>query len=681
MSEAEDIAGRNLGLPTPQGLLTELAALGEDEVGKRRRVHDIIRKLGAATPESQQEYRDALVNAGHIAKGDFRSALSSAKKAAEAEHRDRAASSMDYLAGDDGCLYLDLGSERGRQMIANFVPQVVEDIVRDDGAERTQLSRIRVTLHNGRSGEVDVTPERLREARTWAVQAAGAGACLAAVSRAPEHALAAAQTLGQDHGRSVLYGHTGWRRIDGVWRFLTTSGGLGAKDLDETVSVDLGDEVLNLYRLPNPTHVPAVTLCTAVRAALDLRTVIPAALSLPQLGAAYRAALPLSPDAAVWVLGLSGFGKSTFATVVQQHFGAALDGDHMPGNWASSGNRLEADAFRLANVVFLVDDYNPKGHERDQSSMRQAAERLVRGSANSVGRGRLRRDGTPAPTKRPRAQVLSTGEDLPSGHSLRARLVVTEVEQTLIAAIAKSNCQARAAEGVYALAMAGYIQWLAGQYDGAEDFPATLKEIFFAKRNELAGLGGHARTPEATASLLLGWEMWLRYAADIGAISAEGSSRLYSEVKATLLSLAREQETHQQEMDPVRIYCLALVTAVTSGQAHLADVRTGQPPASPQRWGWKESGGEYSDWRAVGPCIGWVSGDDVYLDAGSAHSAALLHAARANTPVGFGATAMRTRLKAAGLLASTDGKNLQVVREILGQRRRVLHVLWGALCD
>ena len=55
------------------------------------------------------------------------------------------------------------------------------------------------------------------------------------------------------------------------------------------------------------------------------------------------------------------------------------------------------------------------------------ADRLFRGQGNHAGRQRMRADGSLRPAKPPRGLILSTGEDVPRGQSLRARLLVLEV--------------------------------------------------------------------------------------------------------------------------------------------------------------------------------------------------------------------------------------------------------------
>ena len=65
------------GLPPLPDLLAELAGLGEP--AGRRRVHEVIRALGAAAVAVQQEYRDALCPT-YLPRSDWKSALAEAKQ-------------------------------------------------------------------------------------------------------------------------------------------------------------------------------------------------------------------------------------------------------------------------------------------------------------------------------------------------------------------------------------------------------------------------------------------------------------------------------------------------------------------------------------------------------------------------------------------------------------------------
>src|SRR5207253_1831089 len=91
------------------------------------------------------------------------------------------------------------------------------------------------------------------------------------------------------------------------------------------------------------------------------------------------------------------------------------------------------------------------------------ADRLFRGQGNASGRGRADVAGVPKATRPPRGLILSTGEEVPSGHSLRARAWIVEVGPNDVDFSALGTAQQSAAQALYARAMAGYLSWLASR--------------------------------------------------------------------------------------------------------------------------------------------------------------------------------------------------------------------------
>jgi len=78
----------------------------------------------------------------------------------------------------------------------------------------------------------------------------------------------------------------------------------------------------------------------------------------------------------------------------------------------------------------------------------------------------------------PRALILSTGEEIPKGQSVRARLLILELSKGAITVERLTDCQRNAATGRYADAMAGFLQWLAGRYESQrERFSHRAQEL------------------------------------------------------------------------------------------------------------------------------------------------------------------------------------------------------------
>ena len=68
--------------------------------------------------------------------------------------------------------------------------------------------------------------------------------------------------------------------------------------------------------------------------------------------------------------------------------------------------------------------------------------------------------------------IAATGEDVPRGHSLAARVAIFEVARGSVDFTCLSECQRDAAAGKYAAAMAGFVRWL-GNVEGK---PMTTRQ-------------------------------------------------------------------------------------------------------------------------------------------------------------------------------------------------------------
>src|SRR5207237_1059993 len=106
----------------------------------------------------------------------------------------------------------------------------------------------------------------------------------------------------------------------------------------------------------------------------------------------------------------------------------------------------------------------PRALVRDHpAALRPVALRRHRQHEVHAGRARMNSDLTLRAVYRPRALLISTGEQLPDGQSVLARLVTVEVRRPDIAMDSLNRAQAERAQ--YGSAMAGYIAWLAPQLD------------------------------------------------------------------------------------------------------------------------------------------------------------------------------------------------------------------------
>jgi hypothetical protein len=266
--------------------------------------------------------------------------------------------------------------------------------------------------------------------------------------------------------------------------------------------------------------------------------------------------------------------------------------------------------------------------------------------------------------------ILSTGEEIPRGHSVRARLLILELAKGCIRSNDLSECQRDAREGLYAQAISGFLQWLAGRYDEAR---AAFERIVSERRATALRDIAHARTPELIANLQAGFELYLHFAAECGAIGGSECTRLTNRCMDALREAAAAQAKHQLATEPTARFISLLRSLLTSGRAHLEARNGGEPDKAPESCGWRRDGSRA--WSPLGDKIGWVDGDDVYLDPGAAYRVVQVAGRDVGETLPVSEQTLKKRLREKGLLASVDEsrETLTVRRTILGSSKNVLH--------
>jgi hypothetical protein len=279
------------------------------------------------------------------------------------------------------------------------------------------------------------------------------------------------------------------------------------------------------------------------------------------------------------------------------------------------------------------------------------------------GDGRLRAQ------KLPRALILATGEEVPQGQSIRARLLIVDVRGGDVDRTALSECQRAGREGQLAESMGAFVSWIAGQY---EEMRGRLQNRALEIRSQGCGRTVHARLPSALADLQSGWEMFLQFAVEVKAIGSAEKQDIEERSGRALSTLATWQAKYQQVSDPALRFIALLQAGLACGRAHVAD-RLGRAPAQAEGWGWRRIRNGRR-WAPQGTRIGWVAGNELFLDSGASYEVAqeLAGAER----IWVSEQSLRHRLQKRGLLLSIDAgrEMVQVRRTLEGSARQVLHL-------
>jgi hypothetical protein len=324
--------------------------------------------------------------------------------------------------------------------LTTYQAAIVTSICLDDGAETKREFEIEAQLH-GRESRFTLAASDFAR-MDWPLEQLGPGAITLTNQR--DYAKTAIQSVSLAAEERSICAHTGWRKIDNRWFFLHGQGAIGADGIVSDIAVRLNGS-LDRYRLQLPydpgRHV------SAVRASLKLVELGPATICFPLLAATCRAVFG-DADFAVHVAGPTGAFKSELATLFQQHFGPGTDSSPPARRLGIYRQRSRSRCFLAKDALFVIDDFAPHGSAVDQARYHGEADRVFRPAGNAAGRGRLDSAARLRGSKPPRALILSTGEEIPLGQSIRARLLILELSKSEILSTKLTECQQNALSGM-----------------------------------------------------------------------------------------------------------------------------------------------------------------------------------------------------------------------------------------
>ncbi len=571
------------------------------------------------------------------------------------------------FSDDEFGIYIVKKDEKGirKQRLANFKARIASDAIHDDGAEPRRFFHIEASVEGNAASFV--VPASQFSALNWVSANLGARAWVDAGVLVKDQVRVAIQQLSTGIVQRQVYAHTGWRNIDGAWVYLHAGGAIGKDGALENIEVRLSDK-LSHYVLPEPPRGEA--LAEAVRSSLSLLDLACDRVTVPLVATVYRAVLKAC-DFATYLAGPTGTFKSELAALGQAHWGPGWRGRNLPGNWASTANSLESAAFLAKDALFVIDDFNPRGSQSQVAAWHDKADRVLRAQGNNSGRGRCHADGSLRAERAPRGAILCSGEDVPAGHSLRARLFIVAVAKGDIDPRSLARAQNLAAKGVFAAAMAGFVRWLAGRYEETlSHYEGDVKAL----RAHAGASSAHLRTSDIVRSLIASWRIFLSFAEETGALAPVEKAELEARAWHALSDAAGDQDELQGAADPILRYFELLKGALLSGKAHVAAVDHG-PPQAAELWGWRKRDDRIAfGWEARGDRIGWLGGEgDLYLEPMAAYLLAEKLAAIEGQALGIGRATLEKRLHERGFLASvekfTDGKGKSRTR--FKVRRRI----------
>ncbi|MBT3391360.1 MAG: DUF927 domain-containing protein [Chloroflexi bacterium] len=401
-----------------------------------------------------------------------------------------------------------------------------------------------------------------------------------------------------DMVRDRVFTHTGWTKIDGKRGFLSAGGMITAEGFDDSIRVDLGNNNLQHYNLPEPPT--GKDLDQAVKASLAFLELGPHSVTAPLWASLYAAPLtdirPLYT--VIWLYGPTQSGKSTVGHLALTHFGTGfVDGRqyHAPVDWMSTLTHIEGYMFKVKDTPIIIDDFAPQFQSAgDSKRMHKTAQNVVRSVGNRSARGRANQDLSERKTRIPRGMVISTAELPLSGESTVGRMLTIPIARGDVLPHpeeppreALNLAQEQSMKGLYAQAMSAYIQWLAANWERAERMYREMIEESqsIARQQDIQN-----RLPDYYATLDAAQKIAMTAFYEMGAISANHAATLAEKNGAAILEVVKSQDEQIAKQSPVRKFFDALDNLLQRRKIYL-EPRSNLaliPPPEADQVGWYE---------------------------------------------------------------------------------------------
>ncbi|WP_278545149.1 DUF927 domain-containing protein [Dehalococcoides mccartyi] len=299
---------------------------------------------------------------------------------------------------------------------------IKEVIIKDDGADQAGYFKVSGINKDGCHLPTAEVPLKSFNSMNWVTEAWNLRAIIRSENNTERKLREAIMLQSEDAPVRNVFTHIGWRQVDDKQVYLSSNGGLGI----DNAEVEL-DQQLGRYYIPQPSGEAK----EAMKHSLDMIDVSRRReVTLPLWASMFLSPLAdiIHPSFTLWYVGASGSFKSTLTSLALCHFGD-FDSRHIPASWVDTDNALEKLMFLCKDAPLLIDDWAPGQDAGKARQLETRAERIVRAQGNRQGKGRLRSDTSARPSYIPRGMLITSGEQLPSGHSHTARLYTVELER------------------------------------------------------------------------------------------------------------------------------------------------------------------------------------------------------------------------------------------------------------
>lgn len=295
--------------------------------------------------------------------------------------------------------------------------------------------------------------------------------------------------------------HMGWTQRGGGLSFILPHGdkGIAISNTSATQRVEFtspprlkgyGASVRPMWPLETPTVAKAFALLLQAAPAPVIGPLVMQIMGGPLIGTA-----SMTPPL-VHLTGLTGTFKTSLSIVALSLFGT-FDNQNIPEGWDTTANSLQRALHDACDLTLLVDDFKASRLNRHN---RTEAMRVIQSYADRMSRGRLDQRQRQQSSLKPRALLLTTGEDVADWEqSLLARTTVVDLKRGDVNKEVLSALQDSVQQGILPIVGGTFLSWLAGR--GIERARDDIMRWRNAARLTLADKSHHPRMADNVAAL------------------------------------------------------------------------------------------------------------------------------------------------------------------------------------
>ena len=533
--------------------------------------------------------------------------------------------------------------------MCNFNCHIHEHVIKDNGQDRTNYFRIAGTTRQGDSlPMVDVKTENFGTMR-WVLEEWGLRAIIEPGQNIKDRLQHAILLQSQSAPVRPVFTHTGWREVDGQHIFLTGGGAIGIEE-NIDVNVEL-EKPLERYVLLPPLGDPLESF----EESRNFLLIGEMPVTLPIWTSMYLAPLSSFIDTAftLWYVASSGSFKSVLTALALNHFGT-FDHLTLPASWTSTENDLEKLLFLAKDLPLVIDDWYPGEDSADARRLAVKAGRIIRAQGNRQGRGRMKADRSLETGYSPRGLLISSGEQMPGGHSQTSRVITVEMEKSDIFREFLTDAQEKGR--YYNMAMSHYIQWISKNWD---DLSKSLPEFWQLRREKFYKDSRHARLAGDIASLCTGLFAVTRFGMDIGSMSEKEAIAVQEDGETIFGDMIASQGERVEEERPSKRFVSVMSTLISQGRAVFGNVDD-ESPRIPVP-------GTYP--------VGWQDNNGTYLfEPKSAFGAVYQFSQTSGQPFTFREDAVWKDLIRQGISKQSPDGRTKISKRIYGKPTRVIEI-------